>query len=58
MNRSNILVVDDAPDLQQLISQKFRSKIKAREYEFQFAMNGAEALEKILNDENTYLLVD
>lgn len=57
MNRSNILVVDDEPDLQQLISQKFRSKIKAREYELQFAMNGAEALEKILNDETICLIL-
>lgn len=57
MNQSNILVVDDEPDLQQLIVQKFRSKIKAKEYEFQFAMNGAEALEKILNDETICLIL-
>ena len=47
---SKILVVDDEPDLESLILQKFRSKIKAKEYEFQFAQNGAEALEKISND--------
>jgi len=47
---SKILVVDDEPDLESLILQKFRSKIKAKEYEFQFAQNGAEALEKIAND--------
>ncbi len=47
---AKILVVDDEPDLESLILQKFRSKIKAREYEFQFAQNGAEALEKISND--------
>jgi sigma-B regulation protein RsbU (phosphoserine phosphatase) len=57
MNQSNILVVDDEPDLQHLISQKFRSKIKAKEYEFQFAMNGAEALEKISNDETICLIL-
>lgn len=57
MNQSNILVVDDEPDLQQLISQKFRSKIKAKEYEFQFAMNGEEALEKISNDETICLIL-
>lgn len=57
MNQSNILVVDDEPDLQQLISQKFRSKIKSKEYEFQFAMNGAEALQKISNDTSICLIL-
>jgi len=50
MTFSKILVVDDEPDLESLILQKFRSKIKAKEYEFQFAQNGVEALEKISND--------
>jgi sigma-B regulation protein RsbU (phosphoserine phosphatase) len=50
MQTSRILVVDDEPDLQELIRQKFRSKIKSKEYEFQFASNGAEALDKIIND--------
>jgi len=47
---SKILVVDDEPDLESLILQKFRSKIKAKEYEFHFAENGEEALKKIAND--------
>jgi phosphoserine phosphatase RsbU/P len=47
---AKILVVDDEPDLESLILQKFRSKIKAKEYEFHFAQNGAEALDKISND--------
>jgi len=50
MQYSKILVVDDEPDLQILIRQKFRSKIRTNEYEFHFAENGAEALEKIKND--------
>ena len=50
MQLAKILVVDDEPDLQELIRQKFRNKIKANEYEFHFAGNGAEALEKIAND--------
>jgi len=50
MQLAKILVVDDEADLQALISQKFRNKIKANEYQFQFAENGAEALEKIAND--------
>lgn len=47
---AKILVVDDEPDLELLILQKFRGKIKAKEYEFQFAQNGAEAFDKISND--------
>jgi len=50
MQFARILVVDDEPDLQDLFKQKFRHKIKAKEYEFQFARNGFEALEKIAND--------
>jgi sigma-B regulation protein RsbU (phosphoserine phosphatase) len=50
MQSAKILVVDDEPDLQELIKQKFRNKIKANEYEFHFAVNGVEALEKISND--------
>lgn len=57
MQQANILVVDDEPDLRHLIRQKFRSKIKTKEYEFQFAMNGAEALEKILNDGSINLIL-
>lgn len=42
-----ILVVDDEPDLQMLMLQKFRAKVKSKEYEFLFAENGAEALDMI-----------
>ena len=42
-----ILVVDDEPDLELLIRQKFRKQIRDNEYEFAFAANGAEALVKI-----------
>lgn len=41
MPNAKILVVDDEPDLQELILLKFRNK---KEYEFYFAANGAEAL--------------
>jgi sigma-B regulation protein RsbU (phosphoserine phosphatase) len=39
-----ILVVDDEPHLETLISQRFRKRIRAGELCFQFAGNGAEAL--------------
>ncbi|MFQ5651339.1 MAG: PP2C family protein-serine/threonine phosphatase [bacterium] len=45
--QAKILVVDDEPDLEQMILQKFRKQIRSREYEFLFAENGVEALEKL-----------
>ncbi|RYY00976.1 MAG: adenylate/guanylate cyclase domain-containing response regulator [Gammaproteobacteria bacterium] len=42
-----ILVVDDEPDLESLIRQKFRKKIREEEYEFVFAPNGKIALEQM-----------
>jgi sigma-B regulation protein RsbU (phosphoserine phosphatase) len=47
---SRILVVDDEPDLEHLVQQKFRKKIKEREFEFVFAQNGVDALNKLNND--------
>lgn len=42
-----ILVVDDEPDLESLIRQRFRKKIRSNELEFFFAQNGAEALSRL-----------
>jgi adenylate cyclase len=42
-----ILVVDDEPDLETLIKQKFRKKIREQEYEFIFAENGVHALKQL-----------
>ncbi|MDJ0715622.1 MAG: response regulator [Prochloraceae cyanobacterium] len=44
---AKILVVDDEPDLEVLLRQKFRKKIKQKELELVFACNGVEALEKL-----------
>lgn len=44
-SKTNILVVDDERDLESLIRQKFRKKIREGSYEFLFAGNGKEALE-------------
>ncbi|MAP55209.1 adenylate/guanylate cyclase domain-containing response regulator [Altibacter sp.] len=44
---AKILVVDDEADLETLIKQKFRKQIREKEYEFLFAINGIDALEKI-----------
>ena len=44
---AKILVVDDEMDLEVLIKQKFRQKIREHKYEFLFAGNGKQALEQI-----------
>jgi class 3 adenylate cyclase/FixJ family two-component response regulator len=42
--KTKILVADDEADLESLIRQKFRQKIRDQRYEFIFAGNGLEAL--------------
>lgn len=44
---AKILVVDDEADLEILVKQKFRKKIRENIYEFVFAQNGEEALLKV-----------
>jgi len=44
---AKILVVDDETDLEILIKQKFRKKIRNNEYDFVFAINGIDALKKL-----------
>jgi len=48
---AKILVVDDEADLEVLIKQKFRQKIRENRYEFLFAYNGVQALQAL--QENT-----
>jgi sigma-B regulation protein RsbU (phosphoserine phosphatase) len=56
MRTHKIMVVDDEPDLQMLILQKFRKKIREEVYEFHFAENGLQALE-ILNETDDISLI-
>ena len=49
---AKILVVDDEPDLEVLIKQRFRKQIRDRQYEFVFAVNGSDALDKIRDSED------
>jgi len=56
---TKILVADDEPALEMLIKQKFRQKIREQKYEFVFASNGKDALEKIqLNPDVEIVLSD
>jgi adenylate cyclase len=47
---AKILVVDDELDLELLIKQKFRKKIREKVYDFAFAHNGFEALVKLAEE--------
>jgi len=44
---TRILVADDEADLEALIRQKFRQKIREQKYDFVFAINGIDALSKL-----------
>lgn len=53
----SILIVDDEPDVELLIRQKFRRQIAAGQLTFTFALNGEEALEKLSLDPMLDLIV-
>ncbi|MEG4058740.1 MULTISPECIES: response regulator [unclassified Microcoleus] len=44
---AKIMFVDDEPDLESLMSQRFRKKIRAEKWQLFFAHNGVQALEKL-----------
>jgi adenylate cyclase len=46
---ATILVVDDEPDLEMLVQQRFRRQIRGGEFGFRFARDGVEALDMIAN---------
>jgi len=54
---TKILVVDDEPDLELVIRKKFRKKIQEKEFQFDFAQNGVEALEKLQADREIDLVL-
>jgi len=54
-----ILIVDDEPDLEMLVMQKFRNRIREGELAFEFVNNGLRALERLSeNDEIDLILSD
>lgn len=57
MTRHKIMVVDDEPDLQLLILQRFRKQIKEEVYDFCFAENGEEALTMLEDSEDITLVL-
>ena len=54
---AKILVVDDEPDLEILIKQKFRKQIRTNEYQFVFAGNGKEALSTLRKTEDVDIVL-
>ena len=54
---STILVVDDEPDLEALVRQKFRRRIGNGEFNFHFACDGVEALQFLENGPNIDMVV-
>jgi adenylate cyclase len=54
---AKILVVDDEADLELLVKQKFRRKIRENVYEFIFAKNGEDALEKLIENPDVDVLL-
>ncbi|HVZ55673.1 MAG TPA: adenylate/guanylate cyclase domain-containing protein [Chitinophagaceae bacterium] len=54
---AKILVADDEVDLEVLIKQKFRQKIREKQYEFVFAINGVDALNKLQENPDVDLVL-
>ena len=52
-----ILVADDEPDLEILIKQKFRRQIRENKYEFVFALDGNQALDRLQEHPDTAIIL-
>ncbi|MCP3961778.1 MAG: response regulator [bacterium] len=52
-----ILFVDDEPDFERLIRQKYRRMLRRGLIDFEFASNGREALRKLREEENVSLVM-
>lgn len=54
---TKILIVDDEPDVEILMKQKFRRQIREKQFTLFFARNGIEALDKLEEDPEIRLLI-
>lgn len=57
MVKTKILVVDDEPDVELLIKQRFAKQLKSNEIEFVFASNGSEALKTLYQDPEIHVIL-
>jgi adenylate cyclase len=55
--QAKILAVDDEPDFEVLLKQRFRRQIRSSEYAFRFARHGEEALAALAEDPEIELLL-
>lgn len=55
--KGKILVIDDEPDLQLLITQRFQTEIESGELVFEFASDGLEGLKKVESNNNYHVIV-
>ena len=54
---NKILVVDDEPDVEQLVRQRMRREIRGGQYEFVFARNGIEALARLREQQDIDMVI-
>jgi serine/threonine protein kinase/class 3 adenylate cyclase len=54
---AKILVVDDEPDVESMMRQRFRKQLRASTYELLFAANGEEALERLRQHPDTDVVI-
>jgi sigma-B regulation protein RsbU (phosphoserine phosphatase) len=54
---AKILVVDDEPDVQIMIAQRFRKQVRDNELHFVYATSGVEALQKLQEDEEMNIVL-
>ena len=57
MGQAKILAVDDEPDFEALLKQRFRRQVRSGEYAFRFARHGEEALTLLADDPDIELLL-
>ena len=57
MGPAKILAVDDEPDFESLITQRFRRQIRAQEFAFWFARHGEEALAVLKSEQDIELML-
>ena len=55
--KAKILAVDDEPDFEVLLKQRFRHQIRSNEYAFRFARHGEEALAVLAEDPEIELML-
>ena len=55
--KARILVIDDEPQFERLMLQRFRRKVREGAYEFVFAQNGLEALDVVQQDTNLEMIL-